>query len=263
MPKSWHDRHTVHKIDDDNQRTFYRNIVADKKPYFMRYIYPDLMRQYNTYIKNTNRNALRKFQMTVDEMRSTPYEQLNDEQINFLKYYEQRMPVGTEDCVMNKICKRFEEEFDGYISKHNSSKSFDYSIMKSDSEYSMSQYYSIKKLYEDYNKQVKNYISFANCERIDKLDMSAELINIDNSFRQECDSVCPNAKSLCNILLDICYNKKATKKFVWSMCADTIIDNLLEKNNNTISFPILDSTGDISYCGNRYSIKEKEIEEEI
>lgn len=69
MPRTWHDRHAANKIEDDELRDFYRSIVADKKPYFMRYIYPALMKQYNQYIKNTNRNCLREFQMTVDELR--------------------------------------------------------------------------------------------------------------------------------------------------------------------------------------------------
>ena len=58
MPRTWHDRHAANKIEDDELREFYRSIVADKKPYFMRYIYPALMKQYNQYIKNTNRNCL-------------------------------------------------------------------------------------------------------------------------------------------------------------------------------------------------------------
>ena len=47
MPRTWHDRHAANKIEDDELRDFYRSIVADKKPYFMRYIYPVLMKQYN------------------------------------------------------------------------------------------------------------------------------------------------------------------------------------------------------------------------
>ena len=68
------------------------------------------------------------------------------------------MPVGTGDCVMNKICKRFEQEFDGYIRKHNSKIKFDYTIMKNASEdYTTTQYKTIKKLYEDYNKKMQSY----------------------------------------------------------------------------------------------------------
>lgn len=260
MPKSWHDRHTVNKIDDDSTKSFYRSIVADKKPYFMRYIYPALMKQYNTYIKNTNRNALREFQMTVDEMMEMSFEELNDRQRDFLRYYSYRMPVGIGDCIMNKICRRFEKEFDGYIGKHNASVKFDYSIMKSDSEYSSSQFYAIKKLYEDYNKRLQSYMVFADYERIDECDSISEISTMNEDFRKECSSICPNEQSLCDIILDICYTRNATKKFAWSMCGRSIIHNLLKKNNQTISFPTIDSTGDVSYCGKRYVVKSKRIE---
>lgn len=106
MPREWHDRHSANQIEDDDKRRFYQKLVADKKPYFMRLIYPALMKQYNTYIKNTNKNALREFQMTVDELYAIPESERTERQRDFLRYYEKRMPVGTNDCVMNRICRR-------------------------------------------------------------------------------------------------------------------------------------------------------------
>lgn len=260
MPKSWHDRHTVNKIEDDDVKGFYRSIVADKKPYFMRYIYPALMKQYNTYIKNTNRNALREFQMTIDEMMAMPFEELNERQRDFLRYYSYRMPVGVGGCIMNKICRRFEEEFDSYIGKHNTSVKFDYTIMKSDAEYSSSQFYEVKKLYDDYNKRLQSYMVFADYERVDECDSISEISTMNDDFRKECAAICPNEQALCNIILDMCYARNSTKKFVWSMCGHNIIHNLLDKNNQTISFPAIDSDGDIQYCGERYIVKSKRIE---
>lgn len=260
MPKSWHDRHTVNKIEDDDTKRFYRSIVADKKPYFMRYIYPSLMKQYNTYIKNTNRNALREFQMTVDEMMSMPFENLSERQRDFLRYYSYRMPVGVGNCIMNKICRRFEQEFDGHIGRHNASVKFDYTIMKSGNEYSTSQFYAVKRLYEDYNKRLQNYMVFADYERVDECDSIFEISTMNSDFRRECSSVCPNEQTLCDIILDICYSKNSTKKFAWSMCGETIINNLLSKNNFAISFPVIDANGDISYSGEQYSLKTKTIE---
>lgn len=260
MPKSWHDRHTVNKIEDDDTKRFYRSIVADKKPYFMRYIYPSLMKQYNTYIKNTNRNALREFQMTVDEMMSMQFEDLSERQRDFLRYYSYRMPVGVGNCIMNKICRRFEQEFDGHIGRHNASVKFDYTIMKSGNEYSTSQFYAIKRLYEDYNKRLQNYMIFSDYERVDECDSIFEISTMNSDFRRECSSVCPNEQTLCDIILDICYSKNSTKKFAWSMCGKTIINNLLSKNNFAISFPVIDANGDISYSGEQYSLKTKTIE---
>ena len=92
MPRLWYDRHAANKSEGDAK--FQRNIVADKKPYFMRYIYPMLSKQYNTYIKNTDKNALREFQMTVAELKATPKSDLTERQEEFLRYYDFRMPVG-------------------------------------------------------------------------------------------------------------------------------------------------------------------------
>lgn len=260
MPKAWHDRHTVNKMDDGEEKNFYREIVADKKPYFMRYIYPALMKQYNTYIKNTNRNALREFQMSVDEMRAMPHESLTEKQKDFLRYYDYRMPVGVGECIMNKICYKIEKIFDGYLSKHNTTVKFDYSIMKGSAEYTSKQFYTIKKIYEDYNKRLQSYMIFSNYEKIDEYEVLAELARMNEIFCKDCVEICPNQAALSNIILDICYTRSATKRFAWNMCGDDIIHNLLQKNDYKITFPTLDSEGEVEFCGERYSIKTKKIE---
>lgn len=258
MPRLWYDRHAANKSEGDAK--FQRNIVADKKPYFMRYIYPMLSKQYNTYIKNTDKNALREFQMTVAELKAISENDLTERQAEFLKYYKYRMPVGINACIMNKICWRFENEFDGHIGKHNSAIKFDYSIMRSEDEYTTKQFNSIKRLYEDYNKRLVNYAIFADYERIDDCDSFVTLSVMNDEFRKECYKVCPNASMLCNIILDICYTRSSTKRFAWNMCGSEIIHNLLIKNDNKISYPTLDCDGDIEFCGNKFIVETTEFE---
>lgn len=260
MPRSWYDRHTVNKMEDVEERELYRRIVADKKPYFMRYIYPSLMKQYNTYIKNTDRNALREFQMTVDELYKIPIGETTERQREFLRYYKYRMPVGTNDCVMNKICRRFEDEFDGHIGKHNLAVKFDYTIMRNNSDYTPNQYKAIKKLYEDYNKRLVSYSIFADYERVDECDSYAALVMMNDEFKKECSKVCPNEEVLCNVILDICYTKSSTKRFAWSMCGAEIIHNILKKNDYKISFPVIDKNGILEFGGNKFTVKSKIIE---
>lgn len=261
MPKYWHDKHSVAKIEDDADREFCRRISADTKPYFMRYIYPALMRQYNTYIKNTDRNALREFQMSVEELKQIPEDELTERQAEFLHYYDLRMPVGLGDCVMNKICRRFEEKFDGYIGKHNSSVRFDYRIMRSDTEYSQKQYNAIKRLRDDYNKRLSSYAVFADYERVDEYDSFAALAQMNDEFRRECSVVCPDSRALCNIVLDICYTRGSTKRFAWNMCGREIVENLLDNNGRVISYPAADENGDIEYCGMRFAMRTKGIDD--
>lgn len=262
MPRTWHDRHAANTIEDEETRSLYRSIVADKKPYFMRYIYPALMRQYKTYIDNTNKNALREFSMTVQELYDTDPSGLSAEQSDFLAYYEFRMPVGTGDCVMNKICKRFEEIFDGVIKKQRTD-NFDYSMMKSGAVYTQRQFDIIKSLASDYNKRVKSYASFAERDRVDASEYAVSISAMQDDFRAACIKACPDRFALCDIILDLCYTKATTKRFAWNMCGEEIIHNLLVKNEWKISWPEASEEGDIIYCGNKYILREMKLGDEV
>ncbi len=255
MPRTWHDRHAISAIEDDETREFYRRIAADRKPYFMRYIYPELKRQYNKYIKNTNKNALREFQMTIPELEAVLPSERTERQSEFLHYYYRNMPVGTGDCVMNRICRRFEEEFDSLSSRSSIIDSFDYRFMRGEGEYTPKQLSAVKRIKADYTKRLSNYKSYSQSERIDKLDAADEYARMNEDFLRECSTVCPNESALCNLLLDICYTKKTTKRFVWEMCGETIIRNLLKLRCNEISFPALCSDGETEYRGERFTVK--------
>lgn len=259
MPRSWHDRHYALAIEDVERRKLYLSILADKKPYFMRYIYPDLAKQYNTYIKNTNKKAKRQFQMTIDELLELDHMKLDDEQAEFIHYYTKCMPVGVGDCVTNRICKRFEAAFDGYVGKHNSTTGFDYTIMKSGAEYTQTQYSTILRLYEDYTKRLHSYAVYAARERVDADEVLSHISMMKHEFSESCGQVCSNSTTLCDIMLDICYKRSSSKRFVWSICHNEIIDNLLRNTGGVIHFPVLAQDGDIEFCGNRFVLCEKEI----
>ena len=263
MPRDWHDRMAASKIEDEDLRELYRCIAADKKPYFMRYVYPDLMKRHNTYLKNTDRNALREFQMTVQELKSVPYNRLTERQREFLLYYDRKMPVGVGDCIMNKICRRFEEAFDGHVKRFAANTNFDYRFMKSRSQYTQKQYRNIKALYDEYNHRIRSFALFANTERVDEYDAKEEFNTLNEAFLRRCSEVCPNSDTLCDILLDMCYTKSSTKRFVWEMCGDEIIRHLLSSHGGYISFPTPDVNGEIVYRGERFTVKTTEIGDDM
>ena len=259
MPRAWYDRHSANKIEDPDTRRFYQGIVADRKPYFMRYIYPTLMRQYNTYIKNTNKNCLREFQLTMAELLALPEEELTDRQRDFIRYYFSRMPVGIGDCVMNRICRRFEEEFDGYIRKKNAFSPFDYTILKSGAVYTTRDYNAIARLYEQYVKRLENYMVYASYERVDQCEVVAAKNTLREECVRECAEICPNRSTLCDIILDVCYRRSSSKRFAWEVCGDELIQNLLSQNGMEIKYPAADPDGEIIFGGLRFSIKTKVI----
>lgn len=262
MPKDWYDR-AANRITDDlseeevQRRLFNLRVLADKKPYFMRYIYPNLMSQYNTYIKNTDKKCVREFRQTIEELMAKSPDELTQAEAEFIDYYIQRMPVGMHPCVMNKICRRFEEEFDNYFLKNISEEDFDYGIMKSGQEYTTTQYNAIAKLYEQYTKRLQEYMQFSKRERIDEDESATKRSLMVRDFKVECERACSNSAQLCDIILDLCYRRSGSKQFCWDICSEEIIENLLKNNDNTIYFPVQDEDGDIEFCGKRFTLESK------
>ena len=263
MPKYWYDRASCRTADlpDEETRELNLAILADKKPYFMRYIYPSLNKQYTTYISNTKKKCLREFRITIEELMEKDEAELTEEERTFLRYYQIKMPVGTNNCVMNRICRRFEREFDGYVGKYKNGP-FDFSRMKSGAQYSAAQFKALESVYRDYTKRLSEYSQYAKLERIDQGDQTDARVIFMDEFRRQCYEVCSDSKALCDILLDICYRREGTKQLVWDVCGEEIIDNLLRNSGEKMWCPHQDSGGDVEFCGERYRFDQIVFREE-
>ena len=262
MPRYWHDRHSVNQIEDPEEKRFQLSIVADKKPYFMRIVYPTLARQYNTYVKTANRNARREFGLSLEELEKIPEEDRTERQNDFIRYYYSRIPVGIGDCVMNKICRRFEQEFDGYLKRRSPEVLFDLSILKSDAEYTKTEFKEIDKLYSAYCTRIKQYMAYASREHVSEEDYASMFIELKKEFDHACSIACPNTDSLCNIIMDLCYTKNSTKKFAWDMCGREMVNNLLARNDSALSFPVYEPGGEICFCGKKFTARTIKWEED-
>lgn len=262
MPREWHDRFASAKIEDPAQRELYIRIAADRKPYFMRYIYPDLMREYNLYNRRADKNALREFGMTVGELVALPEPERSEAQNTFLYYYYDRVPVGMNDCVMNKICRRFEEEFDGFAGKASAASVFDPAVLKSNEEYTPTQMRAVRDLYREFCDSVSRYRAEAETARIDKDECENAYRAYMSALIASCRVACSNSKALCNLIIDLCYKGSATKSFVWQICGQDIFDNLLEASGGIIRFPVRAEDGDYTYCGEKFRIEDIQYTEE-
>jgi hypothetical protein len=162
--------------------------------------------------------------------------------------------VGTGPCVQNRICRRFEAQFDHRSLKPKGGAAFDYTIMKSGAWYSAGQYDTIQKLSREYVKRCKDFAVEARQSRMSKDDIQAKRSLMVQEFTANCYAACSNEKALCDILLDVCYQRTGTKQLVWDVCASTIVGNLLEHNGGILSFPAADPNGEIEYGGDRFSM---------
>ena len=257
MPKYWYDYRSIEKPENDSPEALARyelnkRIVADRKPYFMRYIYPVLKHEYNTYMKNVNMKALCEFMMTIDELEDSDPDELTEEQRTFVDYYQRLMPVGTNGCTMNRICRRVEELCSDVDQKPGSG--FDVELMKSGVPYSKNAYYAVKKIYEAYQLKL-NAVIVASQKRNESADGAADHRRVlSEQFRRDAVLKCSNQRELCDIVLDISYNNGVAKQFAWDVVGEAIIDNLLRKTGGVIEYPIVDPDGDMEYHGERYAM---------
>ena len=82
-------------------------------------------------------------------------------------------------------------------------------------------------------------------------------------FKSKCEEICPNEKELCDIIVDLCYSSSKSKQFAWDICGEVIIDNLLDKNDHIINYPVLvKSDGDFEFGGEQFIMCQKKYEED-
>lgn len=269
MPAEWYEYHANAlpenaTPEDEAKRDFNLSILADKKPYFMTYIYPELRKDYMDYIKSSAKKCRTVFRRSLTSILNARPEDLSEEEATFALYYRKRLPVNDGMCVMNRICRRVEERIDGKLRKHLGDLAMDVSLLKHGSEkHDIRKVEDLRKLYNDYCRYVQErgirarLLEDAGVNAV-RRRMDREMVM--DRFRRDAFSVCNNAQDLCDMLVDICYKKEDAKQFLWDICPDGAFRNLLEKHDNKLHYPAQDPDGDIEFNGKRFRMVEKESE---
>lgn len=251
MPAKWYSQNAV-KSAYDKRSWQNRQLLADKKPYFMQYIYPAEKTKMMEYCKKSNEKCLMRFRITLGELQDKKEKTL--EESAFLDCFRKKMPLGTAPCTVNKICWKIEKAFDNL--KAFQQEPFDYSILKSNVDYSKQMYAKIKKVYDRYQRETSAYMQYAKSERISSEERQMQKYLLKEQFKRQCLEQCPNELALCNIVLDLCYSKSQhSKQFAWDICGNVFIQNLLKRKNYKITYPALDENGEIEFNGQHFSMK--------
>ncbi|MEG1562319.1 MAG: hypothetical protein RR365_01080 [Bacteroides sp.] len=265
MPREWYDRLCLDGIDENKVNLHY-NIVADKKPYFMIYIYPDLKKQYRDYLDSASRQCRQQYKIELDELLGLREDLMTDAQAEWVKYYYAKIPVKVESCVMNRICRRIEREFDGYIKSltvNKTSLNYDYSALIPDVKYSSRQYYAVKKIHEEYAEKISLFMSDKNSSRVNNDESVAFFYTTKQWFRRACYSECCDSDTTLRVVYDITIKNGTSTKFMWDVLGSEMIERLLTCHDMIIRYPVKCLEGEILYGGEPYSICEQQIQLEV
>ena len=265
FPKSWINYKECKVNEDDTpeeieRKEFYAKIVADKKPLFMTEVYATLKKERDALRKKENMRCLTRYGRTLDEVLANP---LTDEERETVKFYHIFNPVDESPCVMNKIFRMVEEEFK-YFSVENIKKEQYAELLKTDKGYPKRLLKELDDLYLDYTymndmlRYKQNILKETSQERTTAQN---ELIY---DLKQKAYSIHNNEEELCNAIVDYVYlNPKKSKNFLWCVCGEQLILNLLSKHDFKVSYPVMvedDEPYDFEYKGFKFKMHTKTVE---
>lgn len=256
MPKEWHNYGANIIQSDDSeeiqeQKRFNQKICAHKKPYFFIYNYDAERINYQKFIEEANSKSTSLYGISFEEMLKLG--DLDGETEKFVNYCSAKCPIDMSPSTMNRICHKIESEFKENFSCEDVE--FDYTIYKSKNDVKRASYAEIKSLCEHYLMDLKTLNSRKVNNEEERKVLLADKDRLLETLVEDVTSVCPNAESLCDMLLDICYSGKMSKSIVWDVCGGQIIQNMLEKHDYILTYPEKCGEADFWCCGTKFSNK--------
>jgi len=266
IPKTWTDRKYIDNMNiPDSEKDFLKSIMLDRHPYFFIHLYSKTKYKYKKYIEEENLSSLHKFGININQLISKKGK--NEEEIKYLKKFYYYMPVIDSDSVMNNICKYIESIDFGIknkIKKQNN-KDIYLILMRNKDIINTEVFNNILNAYNNFRKSIRQLNTIKKNNYYNKYDetQAMEVNNIRNELINKMNNICSNVFEVTDCLIYICYVKypSLNKDLLWNTYGDVIIQNLIDKNQLPIMFPIKNKKGDIKYLNNKFILEEIKINE--
>lgn len=244
---------------------FNNSIVANKKPYFFRYVYNAVGSEYVAFQKSANHYCQMIFQKSIDDLLHS--NNLTKEENDYLenKYYPY-LPVIDNNGAMNKICHYMEKSLKQYSLMRHYRTPEDVVELMIDEDIPVNEL-KVNQMESLYKKYCQARSSFS------KHKYSAEPVIIDGTvygdfsiyceyLEQQAESeISTNDSELANLAIEVTYhhNPGQTKDFVWKVFKNGLLANIKKHRDQTTCVPIVSKDGFIEYLEKRYTLKEADL----
>jgi hypothetical protein len=258
LPKEWKKFIRINDDDTDAVKAdkYKRNsMVISKKPYFFRYLYPELNQQFKQYENSYNMASKNMFGIKFKKLLTKPNK--SEDEMNLVRRYQKYSPLITAPCIMNILCKEFENvDFDINFNKNAVSM---LPTFEDCFEFDQERFAIVKDLYRKYTarKQVKTLesivdnIDLPNRDEYDEIRFGA-MTFIRTEIQEAIESASFSGKELlyyCHCL------SKEYKQFNWDFAWDILDESVLDLiPRGIVQIPVKNEVG-FEYLGNRYTLQ--------
>ena len=263
-PSHWYRRDEKYfEHMSEEEKRFNLSLVADKKPYFFRYNYDNLNKNYKDFLYRLNTRTVAHWNITAEEF--LELDDYTEEQIKLIEYLGEKCNINLSDnSTMFKITKKAEQMLDGIV--YNKEKGNVKDLLKSD-EYKKEDYLNlmpkIEQILLEYSREVKKVYSVKTIlEKKEREEIIlAQLDELKLEFLHKILVVADfNEKLACDVLIDVTEDSGTESMLLWELFGKIIIDNLLNRNGHKANLIVEDEEGMYSFKGKTFSIKTVEIE---
>lgn len=265
LPKSWKTFVRVNPDDDDiTKADKYRHnsLVISKKPYFFRYLYPELNKKFKQYERSYNEVSRCMFGMSLKKLLGKPDK--TEMEMRLVRRYHKFSPLINSNCTMNILCREFEDiDFNIQYDKENVNM-----LPTFEGEYKCDEQklLKIRDLYRKYSNRkavvyLNNIYTEGQNEEYEEVKFGI-LDAVRDGIREELEELGLSPRET---LFYIGQLSKKYAKFNWSFAWDILGDSILDciEYGETWA-PVEDEEGE-EYLGKRYSLKkiERKKKEEV
>lgn len=255
LPKEW--KKTVRINDDDTDAVkadkYKRNsMVIAKKPYFFRYLYPELNQQFKQYEDSYNVESRSQFGIKFKKLLVKPNK--TEDEMNMVRRYQKYSPLITAPCIMNLLCKELENiDFDINFNKGAVSM---LPTFEDEFEIDTEKYKQVKEFYRKYSarKQVKvlesilENVDLPNRDEYDEIRFAA----VDLVREEIREAIAVLELSGKELLFYCSQLSKEYRQFNWDFAWDILGDSIVDLiPRGRVEVPVKNETG-FDYLGDRY-----------
>lgn len=270
LPSAWKKYIPIDPNDTPEERSakMRKNaMVISKKPYFFRYLYPELNQKYKQFEASYNQISKDMFGLKLKKLFKK--ENKTEEEQALIKKYHRDSPLITSACTMNRLCREFEAiDFDIQFNKdEKGTKKKNISLLPTfegyyASEFDQNKYDVVKQMYKDYTsrKQIKYLSTLLQSPSVEVgADSYSEMrSSVYDMIMDELQSRLGTYNIRGDEFLFYC-NRVSSEysNFNWAFAWDILEDQIISLIPQGKSFcPVYDENSDYTYLGGHYSLKD-------